>query len=134
MDIITIGSLQAHEKPKSKTKRRMVCIMARIHPGETPASFVCQGLLELLISSSSIASTLRENVTFKVIPMLNPDGVFLGNYRSTVMGSDLNRSWHIANQWLHPTIKAVIDTLTILDKSRVRSYYVRELLDYISIF
>lgn len=94
--------------------------MARIHPGETPASFVCQGMLEMLISSNSIASILRDNVTFKVIPMLNPDGVFLGNYRSTVMGTDLNRSWHVANQWLHPTSKAVIDILTILDKSKVR--------------
>lgn len=78
------------------------------------------GLLELLISSNNIAALLRENVTFKVIPMLNPDGVFLGNYRSTVMGTDLNRSWHIANQWLHPTVRAVIDMLTILDKSKVR--------------
>ncbi|XP_019764903.2 cytosolic carboxypeptidase 6 [Dendroctonus ponderosae] len=116
VDLITIGSLDP--APKSKAKRRIVFIMARIHPGETPASFVCQGLLELLISSNSIASILRDNVTFKVIPMLNPDGVFLGNYRSTVMGTDLNRSWHVANQWLHPTSKAVIDILTILDKSK----------------
>lgn len=77
------------------------------------------GLLELLISCNNIASLLRENVTFKVIPMLNPDGVFLGNYRSTVMGTDLNRSWHIANQWLHPTVRGVIDTLVVLDKSKV---------------
>ncbi|CAG9760170.1 unnamed protein product [Ceutorhynchus assimilis] len=120
IDLITIGSLPpvSNVKTKPKVKRRMVCIMARIHPGETPANFVCQGLLELLISSSPIAAILRDNVIFKVIPMLNPDGVFLGNYRSTVMGSDLNRSWHIANQWLHPTIRAVIDTLTILDKSK----------------
>lgn len=54
--------------------------------------------------------------------MLNPDGVFLGNYRSTVMGTDLNRSWHIANSWCHPTIKAVIDMLITLDKNKVSSY------------
>ncbi|XP_030756614.1 cytosolic carboxypeptidase 6-like isoform X2 [Sitophilus oryzae] len=118
VDLITIGALGTVDKNKLKTKRRMVCIMARVHPGETPASFACQGLLELLISSNSVATILRDNVTFKVIPMLNPDGVFLGNYRSTVIGQDLNRCWNIANQWLHPTIKAVIDTLTILDKSK----------------
>ncbi|KAL1493057.1 hypothetical protein ABEB36_011196 [Hypothenemus hampei] len=115
VDLLTIGSL---ENARPQSKKRIVCIMARTHPGETPSSYVCQGLLELLISSNSIAATLRENVTFKVIPMLNPDGVFLGNYRSTVLGTDLNRSWHVANQWLHPTIKAVIDFLTILDKSK----------------
>ncbi|XP_066152852.1 cytosolic carboxypeptidase 6-like isoform X1 [Euwallacea fornicatus] len=117
VDLITVGSLTRHAF-KPKTKRRMVCIMARLHPGETPASFVCQGLLELLASSNPIANILREKVTFKVIPMLNPDGVFLGNYNSTVMGTNLNRSWHIANQWLHPTTKSVIDALIILDKSK----------------
>ncbi|KAJ8923551.1 hypothetical protein NQ315_010129 [Exocentrus adspersus] len=115
LELITIGSL---DRTQPKTKRRVVAIMARVHPGESPTSFVCQGLLELLISSNSIAALLRENVIFKIIPMLNPDGVFLGNYRSTVMGADLNRSWHIANQWSHPTIKAVIDMLLVLDKNK----------------
>ncbi|CAH1153394.1 unnamed protein product, partial [Phaedon cochleariae] len=92
--------------------------MARVHPGESPSSFVCQGLLELLVSSNSVASILRQHVIFKVIPMLNPDGVFLGNYRSTVMGTDLNRSWHIANPWCHPTIKAVTDMLATIDKNK----------------
>lgn len=80
------------------------------------------GLLELLISSNSIANTLREHVIFKIIPMLNPDGVFLGNYRSTVMGLDLNRSWHISTSWSHPTIKAVSEMLQTLDKSKVFTY------------
>ncbi|KAG5893192.1 hypothetical protein JTB14_016468 [Gonioctena quinquepunctata] len=115
LDLVTIGSL---DKTKPKSRRRVIAIMARVHPGESPASFVCQGLLELLISSNSVATILREHVIFKVIPMLNPDGVFLGNYRSTVMGTDLNRSWHIANPWCHPTIKAVADMLGMLDKNK----------------
>ncbi|KAJ8977327.1 hypothetical protein NQ317_018609 [Molorchus minor] len=115
LDLITIGSL---DKNQSKSKRRVVAIMARVHPGESPSSLICQGLMELLISSHSIATVLREHIIFKIIPMLNPDGVFLGNYRSTVMGADLNRSWHIANQWCHPTIKAVIDMLLVLDGNK----------------
>ncbi|KAJ8937163.1 hypothetical protein NQ318_009365 [Aromia moschata] len=115
LDLITIGSL---DRNQPKSKRRVVAIMARVHPGESPSSFVCQGLLELLISSNSIAAALREHIIFKIIPMLNPDGVFLGNYRSTVAGSDLNRSWHIANPWCHPTIKAVIDMLLVLDRNK----------------
>lgn len=100
-------------------KQRVVVIVARAHPGETPASLVCQGLVELLVSSHPVATTLRQNVTFKIIPMLNPDGVFLGNYRSTLMGVDLNRSWHVATPWAHPTIKAVIDMLLAIDKNKV---------------
>nr|XP_023029222.1 cytosolic carboxypeptidase 6 [Leptinotarsa decemlineata] len=115
LDLITIGSL---DKTRPKARRRVIAIMARVHPGESPASFVCQGLLELLISSNSVATILRKHVIFKVIPMLNPDGVFLGNYRSTVMGTDLNRTWHIANPWCHPTIRAVTDMLATLDKNK----------------
>lgn len=93
--------------------------MARVHPGETPASYVCQGLLELLISSHPVANLLREHVVFKVIPMINPDGVFLGNYRSNLMGVDLNRSWHTATPWGHPTLHAVSNTLLAIDKNKV---------------
>lgn len=52
--------------------------------------------------------------------MLNPDGVFLGNYRSTLMGFDLNRSWHIASPWAHPALRATIDMLLALDKNKVK--------------
>lgn len=93
--------------------------MARVHPGETPASYVCQGLLELLISSHPVANLLREHVVFKVIPMINPDGVFLGNYRTNLMGVDLNRSWHVATPWGHPTLCAVSNTLLAIDKNKV---------------
>jgi murein tripeptide amidase MpaA len=34
---------------------------------------------------------MRKNVIFKIIPMLNPDGVILGNYRTGAFGKDFNR-------------------------------------------
>lgn len=94
-------------------------VMARVHPGATPTSFVCQGLMELLVSSHPVAVTLRQYVIFKIIPMLNPDGVYLGNYRSNIMGVDLNRSWHAATQWAHPALYAAKDMLLAIDKSKV---------------
>lgn len=36
---------------------------------------------------------LLENYVIKIIPMLNPDGVILGNSRCNIAGYDMNRSW-----------------------------------------
>ena len=36
--------------------------------------------------------------------MLNPDGVIHGNYRCSLVGSDLNRCWNNPSQVLHPEI------------------------------
>lgn len=101
-------------------KRRVIVVMARAHPGETPSSFVCQGLLELLVSSHPIAATLRRYVVFKIVPMLNPDGVYLGNYRSNVMGADLNRCWHASTPWAHPVLHAAKDMIAAIDRNKVR--------------
>lgn len=77
------------------------------------------GLLEFLVSSFPVALLLRKHVIFKIVPMINPDGVFLGNYRSTLVGFDLNRSWHVASPWGHPAIRALIDLFVSIDKSKV---------------
>jgi len=34
---------------------------------------------------------LRDLYVFKIVPMLNPDGVIIGNYRCSLVGDDLNR-------------------------------------------
>ena len=47
---------------------------------------------------------LRETFVFKIIPMLNPDGVYNGNYRCNYVGADLNRRWPNPSKILHPTI------------------------------
>ena len=39
------------------------------------------GLIDFLISNHPIAKILRDHLVFKIVPMLNPDGVYLGNYR-----------------------------------------------------
>lgn len=39
-----------------------------------------------------------------VVPMLNPDGCYLGNYRTDSTGVDLNRMWGCANEALEPSL------------------------------
>ncbi|KAG7254674.1 hypothetical protein CRUP_004217, partial [Coryphaenoides rupestris] len=58
--------------PSPERGKKLVFLTSRVHPGESPASFVCQGVIDFLV--------LRDHVIFKIVPMLNPDGVYLGNY------------------------------------------------------
>ncbi len=68
------------------------------------ASYVIEYIIEYLLSNSNIAKILRENFIFKIVPMLNPDGVIIGNYRCNLSLVDLNRQWIDPNKKLHPTI------------------------------
>ncbi|XP_046870471.1 cytosolic carboxypeptidase 6-like [Hypomesus transpacificus] len=88
-------------------EKRLVFLTARVHPGECPSSFVCQGVIDFLVSQHPVAQVLRDHVIFKIVPMLNPDGVYLGNYRCSLMGFDLNRHWQDPSPWAHPTLHAV---------------------------
>ncbi|KAL1789589.1 cytosolic carboxypeptidase 4 [Sigmodon hispidus] len=79
-------------------------ITARVHPGENNASWVMKETLEFLVSSDPVPKLLRENFVFKIIPMLNPDGVINGNHRCSLRGEDLNRQWLLPQAHLQPTI------------------------------
>uniref|UniRef100_A0A8C9RZW6 AGBL carboxypeptidase 1 n=1 Tax=Scleropages formosus TaxID=113540 RepID=A0A8C9RZW6_SCLFO len=84
--------------------RPYVVLTARVHPGESNASWVMKGTLEFLCSDDPAAKTLREAYIFKIIPMLNPDGVINGMHRCSLNGEDLNRQWMKPDPNLSPTI------------------------------
>lgn len=87
------------------SKRKYVVLSARVHPGETVGSWMMQGILDFLTSlTDPEAILLRQHFVFKIIPMLNPDGVINGNYRCSLAGCDLNRKWKNPSRTLHPTI------------------------------
>jgi len=76
--------------PLYKYKKYMI-VAARVHPGESNASYIMQGFLKFITGNSQEAINLRKRNIFKVIPMTNPDGVIAGNYRTSLSGNDLNR-------------------------------------------
>lgn len=61
--------------------KRSVVISARVHPGEVPASWMMRGILDFLTGDTPEARLLRSLFVFKIVPMLNPDGVAFGNNR-----------------------------------------------------
>ncbi|XP_039770647.1 cytosolic carboxypeptidase 6-like [Ornithorhynchus anatinus] len=97
-------------------ERKVVLITARVHPGETPSSFVCQGIIDFLVGQHPVAKALRDRLVFKIAPMLNPDGVCLGNYRSSLMGFDLNRHWLDPSPWAHPTLHYIKQQIVHMTK------------------
>ncbi|XP_032529515.2 cytosolic carboxypeptidase 6-like [Danaus plexippus] len=120
IDHLTIGDtvIGAEAKDDLSTKgkgqeikKRVVLILARTHGGEPPSSIICQGFLDYIIGSSEKALSLRNGIRIEVVPMLNPDGVFLGNQRSDLLGSDLNRCWNRATTFAHPALIAVNDLI-----------------------
>jgi len=72
-------------------KKKAIIISARVHPGETGASHMQKGVIDYLVGPSVGARILRDNYVFKIVPMVNPDGVILGNTRCALIGQDLNR-------------------------------------------
>ena len=63
------------------------------------------GLLEKLLNTPKLHAWMNENsIAFKIMPMVNPDGVFLGNYRTGIIGDDFNRKFSSGKKELYPEI------------------------------
>ncbi|XP_039988057.1 cytosolic carboxypeptidase 4 [Xiphias gladius] len=105
--VVTITACPASRAWKDMHQlRNRPCIVltGRVHPGESNASWVMKGTLEFLCSSDLMAQSLREAFVFKIIPMLNPDGVINGMNRCDLNTEDLNRQWCKPDPVLSPTI------------------------------
>lgn len=94
-------------RPEDIAIRRAIIITSRVHPGESNSSFVMHGVLDYLVSDDDGAKYLRNNYVFKIVPMLNPDGVIVGNYRCSLSGQDLNRQWIAPSSKLYPENSSV---------------------------
>jgi cytosolic carboxypeptidase protein 2/3 len=128
---LDIEKITITERPKSAEAassetppiaKKDIVVTARVHPGESNASFMLEGLVNFLISDLPEAKILRENYIFQIVPMMNPDGVVLGNYRCSLAGVDLNRRWRKPSMEFHPEILAVRDILTGCEHKRDTIY------------
>ena len=63
------------DRNTDSSAKNIIVVSARVHPGETVASYIMEGFLKFLTSDDSQAARLRRHFIFKCVPMLNPDGV-----------------------------------------------------------
>ncbi|XP_055377224.1 cytosolic carboxypeptidase-like protein 5 [Condylostylus longicornis] len=88
--------------------KKTIFLSSRVHPGETPASFVLNGFLNLILDRKNpVSIALRRMYIFKIVPILNPDGVYHGFYRTDTLGQNLNRMYMDTKLEYHPSIYAV---------------------------
>jgi murein tripeptide amidase MpaA len=82
----------------------VIYIQARLHAAETHGSFIMSKIIRELSENYEKYDLILNNYIIKLIPMVNPDGVVLGNSRSSLAGVDLNRRWGDPNAIMHPEI------------------------------
>ncbi|GBG24370.1 Cytosolic carboxypeptidase 1 [Hondaea fermentalgiana] len=121
-DELTITDFTA--SPAEIAARPAVVLTARVHPGEVVASYMIEGTIRFLLGTSALACALRRLYYFKIVPMLNPDGVYHGNSRTSLSGCDLNRAWIAPNPNVFPTIYHTKQLIRRLIAQRKVSLYV----------
>jgi cytosolic carboxypeptidase protein 5 len=91
-----------------KFDKQTVFLTCRVHPGETPGQFVLNGIYKFLLDyETNPQSKLLLNLfVFKIIPVLNPDGVYRGYYRMDTLNQNLNRYYLEPTMVEQPTILA----------------------------
>ena len=103
-DVFLLTITERGASAEELQQRKGVVLTARVHPGETNSSWMMQGAIEFLISDHPSARDMRKLCIIKVVPMLNPDGVIVGNYRCSLAKADLNRVYRKPSKELFPTV------------------------------
>jgi len=88
-----------------------------------------QGFLNFITGPSEEAVNLRRKNIFKIIPMTNPDGVIVGNYRTGLEGNDLNRRFTNPSPKLHPIVVAIRKLLSDINKRSTELYPICSFVD-----
>lgn len=107
-----------HLTGKARRPGRLVWMHARIHPSETPASWLLDGLIDKLSDDSPESECLRDSFDFYIMPFINPDGVAHGYSRCNARGVNMEINYNRSADSTEVEIKAVKEYLSKLCKDR----------------
>jgi len=73
--------------------KKVVWITGTQHAYEMAAGPVCDGIVATLLEDSDSSKAVLKNYVYRMVPIMNPDGVMHGGYRYNMHDIDLNRNW-----------------------------------------
>ena len=100
----------------SDENKTRIYVIAQQHAGETVASFVAEGMIRYLLNETDpIANATRLNCIFRIVPIVNVEGVYYGVSRYTPFRSgiqyDLNRQWNLAVESMQPEVRWLFEDI-----------------------
>ena len=119
------NKINYNSRPYQFSKEKpIVFISARVHPGETPSSFLMNGIIRFLINKNDPrAEILRKAFVFKIIPMINVDGVSRGFYRYDTNSLNMNRHYISPGIKMQPEIYALKKIFLFYAQENKIKYY-----------
>ncbi|MDP3444529.1 MAG: M14-type cytosolic carboxypeptidase [Ignavibacteria bacterium] len=79
---------------KSIKYKKVVMITALQHSGEDCGGYLMEGVIKELLADKQEMQVMRDKFIFKLIPVMNPDGLFHGTSRYNWNMEDLNSKWN----------------------------------------
>ena len=90
-----------------------VVVIGRQHPPEVTGSMGLVAFLDRIMDDSVESKAFRKKFRVVTVPLVNPDGVHEGQWRSTLGAVDSNRDWHDFSQ---PETRCVRDAILEIQK------------------
>lgn len=89
----------------------LIILLGRQHPPEVTGAYAFEPFAEQLIARLASDPVAAARFQILAVPLLNPDGVVRGHWRSNLGGIDLNRDWGKFTQPETAGVKAWLDGL-----------------------
>lgn len=90
------------------TNANYIFVIGRQHPPEITGTIGLMSFVDTVASKSKLAKQFRSEFQTVVIPLVNPDGVEHGHWRSNLGAVDLNRDWR---EFVQPESRAARDAI-----------------------
>ena len=93
-------------------RQATLVVIGRQHPAEVTGAQALEPFVETLLDDSDLSRRFRATHRIVVVPMLNPDGVEAGHWRTNAGGKDINRDW---GPFTQPETRLMRDLLASID-------------------